>query len=91
MNDSDNIIRAQEKINHIEKMQQIQQRDIEAIGVTLKELRSMTDSFIRDIHRDIAAIRVELAKPSGISWSLALTLNALSVMVTALAMYVLTS
>jgi len=84
------LVRVQERINHIEKLQQIQQSNLEEVCGSVKELRITTDSFIRDIHRDIAAIRIELAKPSGVSWPLALTLNGLSVLVTALTMYVLT-
>ncbi len=84
------VARVEERMNHLEKVQEIHDKNLSDVCSTLKELRSTTDSFIRDIHRDIAAIRVELAKPQGVSWTLAFTLNIMSIIVTALIMYVVT-
>lgn len=85
-----NIVRVEERVNHLEKMQEMHEKDMIEICTALKDLRSNMDGFIRDIHRDIAAIRVELAKPKGIGVPVAIIMNILSVLVTALAVFLLT-
>ncbi len=85
-----NIVRVAERINHLEKLHERQEKDLMDACIAIKDLRNNMDGFIRDIHRDIAAIRIELAKPIGVGWNTAITLNILSVMVTALTVYLLT-
>jgi len=88
--DDHKITRVEEKVVHLEKVQKMQQDSIIDICQTMKTLKDTTDSFIRDIHKDISAIRIELARPQGISWSVAIVVNALSVISTALIVYLVT-
>lgn len=86
-----NIIRVEEKVSHLEKVCERQQKDLEDVCDSIKSLRTTTDGFIRDIHRDIAAIRVEMAKPSGVSWATMIVINMLAVVTTGLIVYLATA
>jgi hypothetical protein len=85
------IVRVEEKVNHLEKLCHRQERDIQDICAALKDLRSDTDGFIRDIHRDIASIKVSMAKPQGVSWAVMIIINMLAVISTGLIVYLVTT